>query len=146
MKTDSKNNKEQQEKKGYETSDVNFRPLLWSGLALLIVGVIVHGLVAWLLTDFSETKAQSRPTPHSLAKQRIQFPGNLNKIPDPRLQESEFLDEKKQRKASKELLNSYGLVDPQTHAVHIPIERAMELLADQIGKNEEAIPLRNENN
>ena len=52
-------------------------------------------------------------------------------FPDPRLETDERTQLNGIRLAEEQKLNSYGWVDEKAGTVHIPIERAMELLAQR---------------
>jgi hypothetical protein len=49
--------------------------------------------------------------------------------PAPRLQPNPAIDLAQYQAAQKAKLNSYGWIDKQTGIIHIPIERAMELIS-----------------
>jgi hypothetical protein len=51
--------------------------------------------------------------------------------PPPRLELAEGQELSAYRAAAEQRLNSYGWVDRQAGAVHIPIDRAMDLLAER---------------
>ena len=76
----------------HETRDINVRPIIWFGVGLLVVALVLHLLLAGLLFNWAEDRARSEPARSPLAKQRIQFPDELGKIPGPRLQAREFDD------------------------------------------------------
>ena len=50
---------------------------------------------------------------------------------EPRLQVNAPSELRTMREAEDRMLNSYGWVDPQSETVRIPIERAMEILAQK---------------
>jgi hypothetical protein len=125
----------------HETRDIDLRPILWFGLGLVVIGVVVHVWMAGLVTGFAEERARSQPARSALARERPRFPDNLSAIPEPRLQESEFLDAEQLRDKEERILTSYGWSDEQSWNVRIPIERAMELLADPEAGAGIAIPV-----
>ena len=51
--------------------------------------------------------------------------------PEPRLQVSAPKDLKQYKAAQEEILNSYGWVDEKAGVVRIPIDRAMDILAQK---------------
>jgi hypothetical protein len=55
----------------------------------------------------------------------------IQKFPEPRLEDDERTELNNFRYAEEEKLNSYGWVDQNAGTVHIPIERAMELVAQR---------------
>jgi hypothetical protein len=73
---------------------------------------------------------------------RCVLPRDLDKIPPPRLQESEPVDLVKLRQAEDFLLNRYGWIDRDKGIVHIPVEEAMRLLADPKAQDANGIRVR----
>lgn len=100
------------ESKGYEKSDVSMRSLfLWAGavLASLVLIVII------LNSIFISTK-------------EVEV---YNSVLKPESAELRDL-----RARETEILNSYEIIDEQEGVVQIPIERAMQLLADEAFKEQ----------
>jgi hypothetical protein len=110
--------------RGHEERDVQLRPLLISGMSLaLLTGLSL--LAMWLLFDyFAARRARLEVAPSPVFEAR-QLP------PEPRLQVSPQHDLHQMRAAETALLHSYGWVDRQAGIVRIPIERAIELLAER---------------
>jgi hypothetical protein len=111
---------------GHETRDVNFRPIIVSGigLILLLVGSVL--LMRLVFGFLAEREARLSPPANPLAKSfGRQVP------PEPRLQadpRQDLLDMRAQENAT---LSSYGWVDRKNGIVRLPIARAMELLAQR---------------
>jgi hypothetical protein len=57
----------------------------------------------------------------------------VGEIPAPRLQVTDQRDLEALRRAEAERLEGYGWVDRKAGVVHIPIERAMDLLSGEDG-------------
>ena len=86
--------------------------------------VVVLVLMKWTFNAF--------PTPDSEAGNRAYVQGVVNEPPpEPRLQVRAPEDLKKMREEEDAVLSSYGWVDRQNGVVHIPVERAMELLVQR---------------
>ena len=115
----------------HEQSDVNVRSILAFGLGLLVAGVVIQLGMWWLFDSLAARTAQlDQPrSPLASSSPRESLP------PEPRLQVSPAQDLKELRAAEDAMLHSYGWVDQQAGVVRIPIERAMELLAEH-GKEE----------
>jgi hypothetical protein len=94
------------------------------GLLLLATALVGGGLV-YLTRGLASFERAGDPPPPPLA----QAPGRLP--PAPRLQTQPFADIDQQRAEERELLHSYGWVDEKAGIVHIPIERAKELLLER---------------
>jgi hypothetical protein len=87
--------------------------------------MVLFALAAmWLLFGYYKAE-QSLGPPASPLAQGSETP------PEPRLQVTEHADLNRKRKAEEAMLTSYGWVDRPAGIVHIPIERAIELLAQR---------------
>lgn len=142
MATDSKQDTPSNPEVRHETRDVHAGPILWFLLGLVVVGLVIHGLVAWLLTGLADEHQRAQPPTSPVAQERPRFPANLKAIPEPRLQESEFDDARQLRDAEERILTTYGWVKPDAKTIRIPIDRAMELLADPDSAVDNGIPIQ----
>ena len=109
---------------GHETTDAEVRPIVvyMAGLALL---VFLSMLAMALLLDvlqFSEESARS--VPRGLTD-TAQIP------PQPRLQAYPASDLQRLRVSEEEQLGTYGWVDESIGIMRIPIDRAMDILAEK---------------
>ena len=96
---------------------------LWLGIAMLISAGIVYGTF-WLFEGQQiswNEEAQRFPLAAGQAKEP----------PAPRLQTQPFKDVHQLRQGQLDQLSSYGWVDQGTGVVHIPIEDAMRIVAEQ---------------
>jgi hypothetical protein len=111
---------------GHEERDVSFRPVV-RGLAGLVALLIVTGLLMRLFFGFlAEREAKESLPPNPLAQNfGRQVP------PEPRLQTDPLQDLRALHAEEDALLNSYGWVDRKAGVVHIPVQRAIELLAQR---------------
>ena len=115
----------------YEKSDARVGAIIAFGVLLALLGLIVQASAGWLFDCLKEREQQKyQPLPSLAAKERARLPRDLDKIPQPRLQESEPVDLAKLRQAEDSLLNSYGWVDREKGIVRIPIDEAMRRLAE----------------
>ena len=62
---------------------------------------------------------------------RIVSPDEIKKFPQPRLERNERVEINDFRLREEQTLNSYGWVDEKAGVVRIPIERAMQLVAQR---------------
>jgi hypothetical protein len=108
----------------HERSDVNVRAILVFGIGLLLIAVIIHIALYWLLGFFRDTSARREP-PASPMRAEKEVP------PSPRLQVSPRDDLTAMRAAEEKELRTYGWVDKENKVVRIPIDRAMELIAER---------------
>ena len=111
-------------RRGHEVSDVRLRPLLISGLSLATLAGLSL-LAMWLLFDYlTDRQAHLEVAPSPVFEAR-QLP------PEPRLQVSPQQDLREILTNEMDVLHSYGWIDRQAAIVRIPIERAIDLLAER---------------
>jgi hypothetical protein len=110
--------------RGHEERDIRLRPLIISGISLAaLAGLSLSAM--WLLFDFLAARQASLEVAPSPLVEARQPP------PEPRLQVSPQQDLKAILEAEMATLHSYGWVDRQAGIVRIPIERAIDLLAER---------------
>jgi len=112
---------------GHERRDVGASTVVkWGGGVL---GLVVFTVAAmWLLLLHLETSEKRHSEPASpLASYGPQEP------PQPRLQTNPHADLEGLRASERAQLEGYGWVDRDAGTVHIPIDRAMSLLAQRRG-------------
>jgi hypothetical protein len=108
----------------YETEDFSPRGIRWFVVVLTILALTVFVLMAWLLWVLSD----GRPPGQGLVTPTTPAP-NLSAAPD--LQVASSRDYEEMRALEESQLRSYGWVDREAGIAAIPIERAMELLAQR---------------
>jgi len=108
---------------GHELSDLHPRAIAIFGIALAatVVGCLL--LMVWLFGYFAAREAKQDVPPSPLAK--VEAPS------EPRLQVFAPNHLAETRAAEEKILNSYDWVDRAAGVVRIPIERAMQLLAER---------------
>jgi hypothetical protein len=117
--------------RGYQPYDDRIRPVV-AFVAWLAVGTLVVLGIAKLAHDHLAAGIRERSRAiHPLAAER-------EEPPEPRLQATPALDLARARAKEDERLSTYGWIDRQAGVVHLPIERAMELVA------REGLPARKE--
>jgi len=111
---------------GHEERDVSFRPVV-QGLAALVALLVVTGLLMRLVFGFlADREAKDSPPANPLAQSfGRQVP------PEPRLQTDPLQDLQTLHAAEDAVLNSYGWIDRKAGVVRIPVQRAIELLAQR---------------
>ncbi|MDB6111506.1 MAG: hypothetical protein JWR69_3256 [Pedosphaera sp.] len=122
-----------------EGADVSLRwIMIWLGI-LLASGVLIHFVLGAMLAHFKRTSALAdqeaarQQVVPSVAAARRQFP-------EPRLQVSPPLDLAELRTREDAELNSYGWIDRTSGVVRIPIDRAIDIIAQK------GVPARLETN
>ena len=111
---------------GHETTDVTIRPLVKSVVILFAVMFGALLIVWYMFRLLAVPENLQGPPPSPLAGSRIP-------PPSPRLQTmaTQKLDLVKTRAGEDQVLNTYAWVDRKTGVVRIPVDRAIELLAQR---------------
>ena len=127
--------KHQHEDLGFEREDLGAKPVIGFIVSLVISGVLIY-YVIWGIFHFLDAydiKHQESRTPlikvetntRDVQTQMIQ------RFPEPRLEDNERTELNGFRYGEEEQLNSYGWVDKNAGIAHIPIEQAMQLIAQR---------------
>jgi hypothetical protein len=101
---------------GYEREDVTFGFMLCGAISVLGLILVCTFLVMWLYPS---------------AKQDRRFPSALPAYPVPRLQTDPHADLLRLRAGQMAQLNGTGWIDKGKGIVHIPIDAAMQRIAQQ---------------
>jgi hypothetical protein len=112
-----------QQRIGYQTSEINLRVVTWTAIGLVISVIAIFVTVGGLFSLFKPQYASES------APSRITTPGRLP--PAPRLQTNPTADLQQLLEAENAKLNSYGWIDRGAGVIRIPIDRAMDLLAQR---------------
>ncbi len=106
---------------GHETEDADIRPIVYTGIGLALtavaVGIFVYGIFKYL---GGHAIATVQVNPMSVDDQQIP--------PAPRLEEHPAIELQQLHAQEDQMLSTYGWVDKKTGVVHIPIDRAMDLM------------------
>jgi hypothetical protein len=120
----------------YEHQDLSAHGI-YAFLSSLIVGGVIVYFVVWGMYGFMDARIKEHePRPNPLVQQtendtRVVTPDETKKFPEPRLEKNDRVEIYDFRLQEEQRLNSYGWVDEKAGVVHIPIDRAMQLLAQQ---------------
>lgn len=120
----------------FEPQDLNPRGVYAFLTGLAVAGILV-AFVLWGFYHFMERYERGHQPPQnplvqpSTAETR-QIPAEtIQKFPQPRLEKNERLEINNFLLKEEDTLDSYGWVDQKAGVVRIPIERAMQLIAQQ---------------
>jgi len=120
----------------FEREDLGAAGIFAFLVGLAVVALLIHlilvGMYRYL--DTYEKTHQSQPAPMARsapADPRQATPREADKFPMPRLETNERDELKDKLLQEEETLNTYGWVDQKAGVVHIPIDRAMDLIAQQ---------------
>jgi len=107
----------------HEHTDMNIAAIVWFGVGLTVSAIIIYFALGWLYWYFDTHYAYGQPiSPYSPLRQ---LP------PYPRLQVSPQVELREFRAKEEQLLNGYGWEDKSKGVVRIPIDRAMDLIAQR---------------
>ncbi len=125
---------------GFEREDLGTRPIFGFLVSLVVTGVLVY-YVLWGMFHFMDAydrKHQHTKSPMVQAEQDTREPSSektyekiKQQFPEPRLEDDERTEINDFRYQQDETLSSYGWVDQNAGVVHIPIDRAMQLIAQR---------------
>lgn len=110
----------------YERRDVNVIQITGFGIGLL-VAFMVSVAAMWVLFEYFKQREDkvNPPNPPSMMSEKQKLP------PEPRLQAEPIGELKKMRDNEQMLLTSYGWVDSAKGTVHIPIDKAIDMVAQK---------------
>jgi hypothetical protein len=116
----------------HEANQVQVRGILGFALALVVLAGVVQFMLAFVMQRFAkeESKLQTqRPPLFALAVD----------VPTPHLQDNPAADLSRLKTQSLDRLNTYGWVNREAGIAHIPIDRAIDILA-KTGLSKQAEP------
>ena len=109
---------------GHETRDISVTLVTWFSVGLIISGIAIYLAIAGLYRHFARQTSSLEPASRIALKTPMV-------VPTPQLQINPALDFEQFRAAEDAQLNSYGWVDKKAGVIRIPIERAMDLIAER---------------
>ena len=110
---------------GHETSDVHIGGIVATGVGLLVTLAVVFAAVSWLQTRFTGRALPLAPPAARATPAAPPLP------PDPRLEAVAGQELHELRAAQERLLHGYDWIDRPAGIARIPIERAIDLLAER---------------
>jgi hypothetical protein len=110
---------------GHEKSDANIRVLAIAAAGLVVLMLVGMFAMRMMYVQMADYQMRHDPPLSPLAAELPAHP------PEPRLQVKPADDLVDVRAEEQEKLSSYGWVEPNAGVVRIPVERAMELLAER---------------
>ena len=125
---------------GFEREDMGAGPVIGFIVTVVVTGVLVYygiwGMFNVLdkmeaknqktASPLVRTEKETRETDHNVISEKIQ-----QTFPEPRLEDNERTEINDVRYNEEVRLNSSGWVDQSAGVAHIPIERAMQLIAER---------------
>jgi hypothetical protein len=121
---------------GFERQDLGSKPVFGFIISLVISGVLIY-YVIWgifhFLDAFDRKNQQVRAPLVQIEKanpREVQS-SEMQRFPEPHLEENERSELNGFRYGEEEELNSYGWVDEKAGVAHIPITQAMQMIAQR---------------
>ena len=109
--------------------EIPLKPIFWSTFAIALSVFIAFVFNIWLMEAWDGYRASKvQLSPLAEAQQRFEHV-------DPKLQASPEAELIVMKEEQEEQLASYGWIDPIERRVHIPVERAMEIVIDEKGSD-----------
>jgi hypothetical protein len=106
--------------------ELSLRAILGFGGGVIAVTLLAMAVMWWMSTSFKRQEEAKDGAPSPLAE------AQLDPIPPgPRLQATPPRDMDELRKRDRETLTTYGWVDKSGGVARIPVDRAIEILADK---------------
>ncbi len=120
----------------FEREDLAPKPIFIFLTTLTAICVLVYFILRGMYSYLDAQENRHQPPQNPLVQQtqadtRLVAPAEITKFPQPRLESNERLEIKDFRVQEERTLHSYGWVDQPAGVVHIPIDRAMQLLAQR---------------
>lgn len=109
---------------GYERSDLNVHIIFLSAMALAALMLVSIVGLWWVFVNFRGGTGMTLGAPPPP-------PGSAAIPPEPRLEVDPVEEWRRLRDTQNDILNSYGWSDESHRTLHIPIEKAMELLVQR---------------
>jgi hypothetical protein len=126
---DDKGNPIHQTERSYDDDDVNLRTIVGFSLGVIGVTILAAALMWWMASTFKKEEEAMDRAPPPLAEARTEpIP------PGPRLQPTPPRDMAELRRRDNEALTTYGWVDREHGVAHIPVDRAIDILAERGGR------------
>lgn len=110
----------QDNRTGHETTDASPFYIGLFALGLTVMVALVLPLLGWVFWQFEAAARRADPPQSNLSGKETP--------PSPLLQDNPAADLAQFRRGEEERLSSYGWVDAKKRIVHLPIERAIDVL------------------
>jgi len=120
----------------YERRDIGVGGVLYFLAGLAVAGLLVHFIVSGLYSYLERRSNVEQPSVSPLVQNAPTDTRHIPRdypqtgFPSPRLEEDERGQLNSIRLEEENTLNSYGWVDQKAGVVRIPIDRAMDLIAE----------------
>ena len=108
----------------HERSDWDLRYVVWGSIALIVSVAVMMAASWWIFKEFRSWAGDRQMGTAHVTEQE-------NTPPEPRLQVAPTEEWTEMLKRERAILHSYRWIDRSKRVVHIPIDRAMQLIAER---------------
>jgi len=127
---------QEHEEVGYEREDLSPRGIFAFLIGLALLGVLIHFALKGMYGYLDAYQKEHQPSLNPLVSQtetnsRKVSNADIARFPEPRLETNERLEINDFRLQEEKKLNSYDWIDQKAGIARIPIDRAMQLLAQR---------------
>src|SRR5439155_15306591 len=134
--SDELNRDQEHDEVAYEREDLSPRGIFAFLIGLALVGVLIHFTLKGMYGYLETYEKQHQPPLNPVVSQtendsRKVSNADIARFPQPRLETNESLEINDFRLQAEKKLNSYGWIDQKAGIARIPIDRAMQLLAQR---------------
>lgn len=121
----------------FERQDLSPRSVFAFLIGLAIAGVLIHVILFGTYRFLNGYEARNQPQQNPMSNKGVNVdtrkitPDDVARFPQPRLETNERTEINSFRWKEEQTLNTYGWVDQKAGIVHIPIDRAMDLIVQR---------------
>ena len=112
------------------SGDENVRGILHFALGMVVAAVVIYAVLFGMFQYFDRQAAAADPARNPLLAGEKPPANPAARFPQPQLQSNAAADLEKARAREEEFLSSYGWVDRNAGVVHMPVERAMQMIVE----------------
>ena len=113
------------------SGDENVRGILRFGFWMIVAAVVIYAVLWGMFNYFDRQAAAADPAQNPLLAGEKRPVSPVARFPQPQLQSNAAAELEKARAREDERLSSYGWVDREAGVVHMPIERAVQMVAER---------------
>jgi len=134
--TDELNLHQEHDEVAYEREDLSPRGIFAFLIGMALIGVLIHFALKGMYGYLDSYQKQHQPPLNPLVSQtendsRKVSNADVARFPQPRLETNERVEINDFRLQEEKTLNSYGWIDQKAGIARIPIDQAMQLLAQR---------------
>jgi len=111
--------------KAYD-SELDLRSIVGFTVGVLVVTLFAVAVMWWMSTSFKRQEEATDRAPSPIPEARLD-----SILPGPRLQSTSPRDMDELRARDREVLTTYGWVDPSQGVARIPVDRAIQLMLER---------------